>query len=451
MWTTSGALLAPVLLLIGFDFPFTFSPDGKRSAILQEDGLHVREGKKDLWKSDAELAGRATDLRFSPDGRLLAVSYPNVILVREAATGKSRLTIPLQEDDDHHLGWSRDGRMLAVAGLNQSAVSVWEVATGLIRQRLHLDEPLLVSFAPDGRHLATAQPGGELRIFELGADKASLELKANEEEAIGALTLSPDGSRLAASQGLVIRVWDMTGKQIALIRGPERPAELVFSQDGRLLRSLGKDGTAKNWEVPPATARLRSTSLPWQEDLWQRLADEDAARAFQAMRTLRSHPKLAIELFQARLTRTGEVNQRGVDRLLADLDSDEFSVREKAEGELRSLGAAVEFVLRDAREKTSSTEVRRAIERVLESIEGKAYQPEQIRKLRAVEVLEAIGTPEARHMLEKLGKGRPGRLTTLAREALERLANNSFSRSAARLTDRSLLESCSCNCTFPRL
>jgi hypothetical protein len=74
-----------------------------------------------------------------------------------------------------------------------------------------------------------------------------------------------------------------------------------------------------------------------------------------------------------------------------------------------------------ALERNPSAEVRRRIEALMERI-----GPERIRPLRAIEVLEHIGTSEAEDLLKKLATGAPeARLTQEAQASLNRLANGS--------------------------
>jgi hypothetical protein len=109
-------------------------------------------------------------------------------------------------------------------------------------------------------------------------------------------------------------------------------------------------------------------------------------------------------------------------RLLADLDDNDFPVREKATLELERLGKFIEVPLRKTLEKQPSLEARRRIERLLETLERTGPAPEVLRSLRSVEVLELIGTTEAREGLRTLAQGADdAELTREARAALERL------------------------------
>ena len=63
-------------------------------------------------------------------------------------------------------------------------------------------------------------------------------------------------------------------------------------------------------------------------------------------------------------------------------------------------------------------------EQVLAKLQGPATSLKQVRALRTVEVLEHIGTPEARKVLESLAKGTPeALLTSEAKASLDRLSH----------------------------
>jgi hypothetical protein len=111
-------------------------------------------------------------------------------------------------------------------------------------------------------------------------------------------------------------------------------------------------------------------------------------------------------------------------QLIRDLDHRKFTVRKKASDELEKLSDVsnvVEPMLRETLQKKPPLEVAQRIEELL--TKARTLSPEQLRLLRAVEVLEHIGGPEACRVLDVLARGAPGaHLTRDARAARQRIA-----------------------------
>jgi hypothetical protein len=111
-----------------------------------------------------------------------------------------------------------------------------------------------------------------------------------------------------------------------------------------------------------------------------------------------------------------------VGRLIADLNHDKYAVRERAERELAVLGDAVTGELREALTRAVAPEGRRRLGRLVESLEAPVPAEKVLQALRGVEILEHIGTPEARGVLRDLASGAPGaRLTQEEAASLRRL------------------------------
>ncbi len=109
-----------------------------------------------------------------------------------------------------------------------------------------------------------------------------------------------------------------------------------------------------------------------------------------------------------------------VPKLIADLDADDFDVRERATAELARLGSAVKADLKKAYENGPSAEAHWRLEVLLGRLADSFS--EDAARLGAVSVLETIGTDEARRVLEDVAKGPPDtRLTREAKAALQRM------------------------------
>jgi hypothetical protein len=156
--------------------------------------------------------------------------------------------------------------------------------------------------------------------------------------------------------------------------------------------------------------------------LWSELAGEDVLRARGALWTLVASRDQAVSFLQARLKPTPPVEAKQVQRWISDLDSEDFATREKATHELNELGELAEPAMKRVLEKQPTLEARRRINSVLDRIHSGITSSDMMRSLRAVEVLERIGTEEAQNALKVLAKGVPeARLTQEATSAVDRL------------------------------
>src|SRR5262249_52762589 len=138
------------------------------------------------------------------------------------------------------------------------------------------------------------------------------------------------------------------------------------------------------------------------------------------MQTFALAPEQAVPFLKRRLSPAAEVDAKQAARLIKDLDSEEFAAREKASEELDKLGAPAEPVLRQALKGELSEEARARLQKVVDHL-GAASSTWR-RELRAIELLESIGTPEVREVLQTLAKGAAATLVTReAQLSLERL------------------------------
>jgi HEAT repeat protein len=138
---------------------------------------------------------------------------------------------------------------------------------------------------------------------------------------------------------------------------------------------------------------------------------------------LAGSPKLAVPFIDERLPRDGPTPER-IEKLIGDLDADDFDAREKAMADLEALGAAALPGLRRALETSKSAEVRDRATKLVKKQKGDFVDLNEVRMIRSIEVLERAGTPEATALLERLAKGYEKlRMTEEAKSSLARLAN----------------------------
>jgi WD40 repeat protein len=313
---------------------------------------------------------------------------------------------------------------------NSKLMQVWDVATGHELRQFAAGQqeenfPSRAAFSPDGRLVACSGKSGAIHLYEVATGREIRHLAPSSvgpSDHVQALAFSPDGRMLASGawyQG-TIRLWEVaTGRERCQLSGHlGRVLALVFSPDGNLLASGSEDTTVLVWDIAG-----RGRTAESLERSWANLAGEDAPQAFRAFQALVAAGDHGVVFLRERLRHApadAAVRKR-IDRLMADLDHDDFAIRERAARELEALRDAAEPALRRALQGRPSEEVRRRVEGLLHRLEVRT-RLERLRELRAVEGLEHVGTADARQLLASLAKGGPeDRLTQEAKASLGRL------------------------------
>jgi RNA polymerase sigma factor (sigma-70 family) len=390
-----------------------FSPDATLLAIWQpetETRVHLwdlRSGKE-IRSFKESKAGWPGKMFFSTDGKTLIVAGRYVVAY-EIASGKELFAWRMKslpnttgvmtgtvggppEDPDDRLAWrsldlSPDRTLIAAV--------LWGNNYGYQKQK-------------DRLALYDARSGKLIRRWsDSGAPSNSFEQ----------LVFSHDGQLLTSSDGEAVHVWEAaTSNVIATFKGHQGLVNyLSFSEDDRRLASASSDSTVLIWDLTGQRKNTTKTRTEdSQEQLWKELASDDARRAHYAIWALTATPDKAVALLKDRLHPVKAVKRARLERLLKDLDSDQFTTREQAAAELEKLGALAEPSLRRILQNKPSLEQRRRIEPILNKIETRIPFGETLRSLRAVRVLEHAGTAEALRLLEELAKGAEGAALTRA-------------------------------------
>ncbi len=404
------------------------SPDGKWIASWGDEFksfrvVESREGKE-VWKSPdyEECIGQ---LSFSPNGKYLAVHNPkgkSVEIWDVIARKRWRTIAVVSAPPQFLLTWSPDGRSLAAFTDDKDGV-IWEVETGKVRQAFNPHLPMDLTFTRQGRHLAVLSANGRVEFLRIGTVE-TFHINFPDGE-LNSMTASPDGRWLAVgnNQGRVYLHELASGKQQALQGHIGAVGSLAFAPDSSRLVSASEDGTALVWDLKALAAKERRTPKAISlDECWDALVGSDAVKAARARAAFEDRLDEAVAFLEKKAEPARPVDPERLTRLLRDLDSDNFQTRPKTIRELEELGPPVESVLREAALKPVNLEMRKRLEALLQKFDGPLTHPETLRAVRVVEVLESLGTPAARSLLETLSKGESGaRATREAKAALERL------------------------------
>ncbi|HKB03656.1 MAG TPA: hypothetical protein VKD90_15640, partial [Gemmataceae bacterium] len=207
-----------------------------------------------------------------------------------------------------------------------------------------------------------------------------------------------------------------TGAERVHFQHRDRVMSAAFFPDGTKAVSSSPDGPIFIWDLLGDPGKWDAAKA---DAVWTDLASADARTAFAAIRKLRANPAEAVALLNDRVNPPQAPADERVTQWLRDLDSPRFQAREQAQRELTSAADAIRLKLEAAR-KGATDEAGRRLDQILKATD--AGTADTLRQVRACEVLEGIGTPEAVRVLRGWAGGPDGaRLTQEAKESLTRL------------------------------
>jgi hypothetical protein len=250
-------------------------------------------------------------------------------------------------------------------------------------------------------------------------------LAEGEGTSVRALAFSPDGRWLCTSgQDRSVRLWEVAtlGEVLRLpghVVGIGRLGRTVvsFGADSRTVLSSGPDAQAYLWTLRPATGEADKPGL---DALWEALAGEPK-KAYSAIWQM-SDAKDSAAFLRSKISPVKPAADERLQKLIADLGSGKFAVREVASKALDELGELAVPALRKALAGDLPLEPRRRMEAIVQRVETRTLTAGELRIQRAVGVLEMQGTAEAHQVLKGLAAGAPAALpTTEAQAALKRL------------------------------
>ncbi|MBC8001693.1 MAG: hypothetical protein H7X97_03805 [Opitutaceae bacterium] len=292
---------------MGFDGAIDFSPNSKNIVIAHgADSTRLYEIATGLEQKRFATGPKPFAVRFSPDGRLLAVSDDSDLQIWRVASGAKEKTFRINSGNINKVHWAPTGQAIAAAGFDGN-VYLWDIDTGIRRVFSgHGAAVIHVAFNNSGRLLVSDAFNGETRLWDVRAGKTMLTTQSGfgtwftpddlhlgyvrPNEQLGLWEVMPGDAfhlmppevnpsppgEITESQTQGLRALLSSPKEIQLQGIPtgealavlNPPADKMFSgvrfdpEDGSLV-ATARDGGRMIWELPQIGRQLAAIGLGW--------------------------------------------------------------------------------------------------------------------------------------------------------------------------------------------
>ncbi len=260
---------AKVRLSKGYIADIKYSPDGKLLAVASGIGIWLYDvtvhQEASLITADTS---HAFHLAFSPDGRILASGNADGnITLYDRITGTQETLIGRNTEYITCLTFSPNGKILA-SNNRQGTIRLWDAITGEEKYTLSNDpyNGSDLSFTPDGQTLVSMSRGDKISLWNSITGKHKKTFAMHPDCSAISAALSPDGIIVAVgSVSGTVYLYDLNTGELKMIlsKHKDHVIHLAFSPDGKTIATTSYgDETICLWDVHSGTHREIITEHP---------------------------------------------------------------------------------------------------------------------------------------------------------------------------------------------